>query len=231
MAAYGDDNPPPESSGPSEPSPQRRALAFHVIIRTRYFDDYLLDATAAGCRQVVLLAAGLDTRAFRLDWPPGVAVFEVDLPDLVEVKERVLTDVGAVARCDRVVVPADLTTDWLAALAARGFDPASPTAWLVEGLLVYLTPDDAARLLETVSRMSAAGSRIAFERGSGASAVRAEDTASVVSLWQGGADDPVGLLVARGWDVGVDDLAEVATGYGRAPSRSTGSGFVRAVRT
>jgi methyltransferase (TIGR00027 family) len=224
VAAYGDD------SLPSEPTPQRRALAFHVIIRTRYFDDYLTDATAAGCTQVVLLAAGLDTRAFRLDWPDGTRLYEVDLPDLLEVKERVLADVGAASRCDRMVVPADLTTDWLRALTASGFDAAVPTAWLVEGLLVYLTPDDAARLLTTVSGASAPGSRIAFERGSGWAALRAEDPEGVAGLWQGGSGDPVGQLTEQGWDAAVDDLADVAGGYGRAPSRPTGSGFVRAVK-
>ena len=178
----------------------------------------------------MLLAAGLDTRAFRLDWPPGALVFELDLPDLHEVKERVLADAGAVARCERMVVPADLTTDWLGALAARGFNAADPTAWLVEGLLVYLAPDDAARLLATVSRESAPGSRIAFERGSGAAAVRADDTAAVVSLWHAGISDPVDLLTEQGWDAAVENLADVAAGYGRAPSRPTGSGFVRATK-
>jgi methyltransferase (TIGR00027 family) len=231
VAAYGD-TADAQGGLSSEPTPQRRALAFHVIIRTRYFDDYLLAAAAAGCAQVVLLAAGLDTRAFRLDWPPGVRVYELDLPDLLEVKERVLADAGAAATCERVVVPADLTGDWLPRLTAGGFDREMPTAWLVEGLLVYLPPSAALGVLATLTSASAGGSRLAMERGAGARAVADEQTAAgVTALWQGGVSDPVGWLTGHGWEAAVDGLADVATGYGRAPSRATESGFVRAVRT
>ena len=231
MSAYGDSADLRGDEPPSEPTPQRRALAFHVIIRTRYFDDCLLAAADAGCRQVVLVAAGLDTRAFRLDWPPGTTVYELDLPDLLEVKERVLSDTGATPTCERVVVPADLTEDWLPALTGRGFDPDVATAWLVEGLLVYLTPADAEGVLATLTAASAPGSRLTFERGSAAAAVTAADTAHVTSLWQGGVDDPLGWLAARGWHTDFDNLADVADRYGRAPLRRTASGFVQAVRT
>jgi methyltransferase (TIGR00027 family) len=178
----------------------------------------------------VLLAAGLDTRAFRLDWPTGTRLYELDLPDLLAVKERVLAGAGARAACDRTVVPSDLTNDWLPSLEAAGFDPSARTAWLVEGLLVYLTPPDAQRVLETVTAASATGSRLAFERGSGTTAATADDTSGVAGLWQGGVTDPVGWLGRHGWDPTVDGLAEVATRYGRPPSRPTSSGFVRAVR-
>jgi Leucine carboxyl methyltransferase len=104
------------------------AFFFHGAIRTRFFDDHLLAATAAGCRQVVLLAAGLDTRAFRLAWPDGVRLFEVDLPEILGVKERVLAEQKAVPRCRRTVVPADLRADWPAAVIAEGFQPARTTA-------------------------------------------------------------------------------------------------------
>ncbi len=113
--------------------------AVHATIRTRFFDDYLLAAGAAGCRQVVLLAAGLDTRALRLDWPEGTRVFELDLPDMLTFKERVLADHPsrpAPAPCERTTVAVDLRADWPAALTGAGFDPSQPTAWLAEGLLI-----------------------------------------------------------------------------------------------
>jgi methyltransferase (TIGR00027 family) len=179
---------------------------------------------------VVLLAAGLDARAFRLDWPAGTRLFELDLPDLLDVKKRVLTDAGAVATCERVVVPADLTGDWLPTLEQRGFEPSVPTAWLVEGLLVYLAPAEAERLLATVTSASAAGSRLALERGSGARTIAAEEPSGVAGLFQGGVADPIGWLTAHGWDATVDDLGAVAAAYGRPPSRPAESGFVRAVR-
>ena len=113
---------------PEEPKSQEQLAALgplaslgavfyaHAVIRTRFFDDYLAAATAAGCRQVVLLAAGLDTRAFRLAWPQRTRVFEVDLSDVLAFKDTVLSARGAVPRCERTTVPADLREDWTAAL-------------------------------------------------------------------------------------------------------------------
>jgi methyltransferase (TIGR00027 family) len=105
------------------------AFYTYAVIRTRFFDDYLTAAVAAGCSQVVLLAAGLDTRAFRLAWPKDTRVFEVDLPDVLAFKDTVLTAQGAVPRCARATVPADLRGDWTAALATAGFDHAQRRGW------------------------------------------------------------------------------------------------------
>jgi methyltransferase (TIGR00027 family) len=103
------------------------------VIRTRFFDDYLLDATAHGIRQVVLLAAGLDTRAYRLRWPPDVDVYELDLPEVMGFKGEVLTERRAASRCERTVVPIDLRKDWTVPLSKAGFSSSEPTAWLAEG--------------------------------------------------------------------------------------------------
>jgi methyltransferase (TIGR00027 family) len=97
------------------------AFYAHAVIRTRFFDDYLTTAATAGCGQVVLLAAGLDTRAFRLAWPAGTRLFELDPPDVLTFKESVPAACGAVPRCERVTVPADLREDWPRALASSGF--------------------------------------------------------------------------------------------------------------
>ena len=180
---------------------------------------------------MVLLAAGLDTRAFRLSWPHGTTVFEADLPDLLEVKERVLADVGARPQCERIVVAVDLRADWLSSLTDAGFDASQPTAWLAEGLLVYLETEDARALLQTVSAASPPGSRLAFERSARARDVSAGDTAAVTSLWRGGVGDDVERWMSeQGWTVTVDNIGDVAAAYGRAPSRPTTSGFVRALR-
>ncbi|HEX7079769.1 MAG TPA: SAM-dependent methyltransferase [Gammaproteobacteria bacterium] len=135
-----------------------------VAIRTRFFDDYLLAAARAGCRRVVLLAAGLDARAFRLPWPAGIRLWEVDLPEVFAFKERVLADRGATLRCERTVVPADLRENWPRTLRDdAGFDPDEPTAWLTEGLLMYLDEGERDLLLDRVAGLSSAGSRIAFD--------------------------------------------------------------------
>ena len=129
-----------------------------MVARTLFLDDLLAEATRQGGRQVVLLGAGFDARAFRLPWPPGTRCFEVDTPDVLGPKGEVLAAEHAVPGCERVVVPCDLRDDWPAALRAAGLDPARPAAWIAEGLLVYLAPAEVDRLLDTITGLSAPGS-------------------------------------------------------------------------
>jgi len=199
----------------------RQLLALHVVVRTRFYDDYLL---AAGCRQVVLLAAGLDARAFRLPWPADTHVFELDLPEVLAVKDRVLS--AQAAACTRTTVAVDLRADWPSALLAAGFEPGEPTAWLIEGLLVYLTAEQAEALLTAVRALSAVGSRLATE-GSGAGQV-ARTRQTVTTLWQGGLDDPPDWLARHGWHTEVHELADLAATYGRPLPAPSASGFVTA---
>ncbi|RDH80288.1 class I SAM-dependent methyltransferase [Mycolicibacterium moriokaense] len=135
----------------------------YQAVRTHYFDEYFRAAMRAGIRQVVILAAGLDSRAYRLDWHAGTTVFEIDQPKVLEYKTSTLDAHGAQAKAHRIPVAVDLRDDWPAALTAAGFDPAQPTAWLAEGLLPYLPPDAQDRLFALVTAHSAAGSRIAVE--------------------------------------------------------------------
>jgi methyltransferase (TIGR00027 family) len=212
-------------------------LAFHIVLRTRFFDDHLLAATAAGCPQVVLLAAGLDTRALRLAWPPGVRVFELDLPELFAFKEPVLAACGAAATCDRRTIPVDLRGPWTEELVAAGFDRGIPTAWLVEGLLVYLTADEAARLLTAVGDLSSSDSQLALERGGiSNSALRAREkdppaTWQYTSLWKGGlGGDASDWLRRHRWRPQAHSRAALAASYGRpSPGESRGD-FLTAVR-
>ncbi|HEX4222494.1 MAG TPA: class I SAM-dependent methyltransferase [Pseudonocardiaceae bacterium] len=177
----------------------------HVVVRTRFYDEYLTAAVMAGCTQVVLLAAGLDARAFRLDWPSGTRLFELDLPGVLEFKDQVLDDEAAVPRCARRVVPVDLREDWGPVLRASGFDPAQPTAWLAEGLLVYLSFDEASRLLGTVGELSGPGSRLALEHRTDSantllSDARLIDDGRVSDLWQGGlGEKDAAWLTEHGW--------------------------------
>jgi methyltransferase (TIGR00027 family) len=138
-------------------------MSDNMAVRTRFFDEFFLDATNAGIRQAVILASGLDTRAYRLPWPAGTTVYEIDQPEVIEFKTRALAELGAQPSADRRPVPIDLRYDWPAALQAAGFDPAQPTAWSAEGLLGYLPPAAQDRLLDTVTALSAPGSRLATE--------------------------------------------------------------------
>jgi methyltransferase (TIGR00027 family) len=135
----------------------------YQAVRTHFFDSYFADATGAGIRQVVILAAGLDSRAYRLDWPTGTAVYEIDQPQVIKYKTATLDSAGAAPRATRRTVPADLRDDWPAALSAAGFDRTRPTAWLAEGLLPYLPAEAQDRLFEMVIELSAPGSQVAVE--------------------------------------------------------------------
>ena len=143
----------------------------YQAVRTHFFDAYFAAAAEAGVRQIVILASGLDSRAYRLEWPSGTVVFEIDQPKVLEYKAATLAAHGAQPSATRHEVAIDLRFDWPAALKAAGFDPAKPTAWLAEGLLMYLPSDAQDRLFEQVTALSAPGSRIAAET----AATHAED--------------------------------------------------------
>ena len=134
-----------------------------MAARTRFFDDFFLDAGRAGIRQAVILAAGLDSRAYRLPWPDGTVVYEIDQPEVVQFKTEAMEKLGAAPTTDRRTVAIDLRFDWPAALTAAGFDPSAPTAWIAEGLLGYLPGDAQDRLLDQVTELSAPGSRFGVE--------------------------------------------------------------------
>ena len=138
-------------------------MADNMAVRTKYFDEFFLDATKAGIKQVVILASGLDSRAYRLPWPAATVVYEIDQPQVIEFKSGTLAELGAEPTADRRAVAIDLRDDWPAALRAAGFDSAQPTAWSAEGLLGYLPPEAQDRLLDTITELSVPGSRLATE--------------------------------------------------------------------
>lgn len=135
----------------------------YQAVRTHFFDEYFADAVEAGIRQVVILAAGLDSRAYRLKWPDGMAVYEIDQPKVLQYKAEVLQQHGAAPTASRRPVPVDLRDDWPTALAAAGFDRTQPTAWLAEGLLPYLPSDAQDRLFDMFTALSAPHSQVAIE--------------------------------------------------------------------
>lgn len=135
----------------------------YQAVRTHFFDSYFADAVAAGIRQVVILASGLDSRAYRLDWPAGTVVYEIDQPQVLDYKSATLAEAGAAPSADRREVAIDLRDDWPAALRAAGFDPSKPTAWLAEGLLMYLPAEAQDKLFTQIGELSPAGSRVSAE--------------------------------------------------------------------
>ncbi|WP_194820378.1 SAM-dependent methyltransferase [Nocardia sp. XZ_19_385] len=199
-------------------------LVASIVARTCYFDAYFAAAEAAGIRQFVLVASGLDSRAYRMDWPAGSVVFELDLPAVLDFKAAALT--GHEPRADRRAVPVDLRQDWPKALQHNGFDPGAATAWLVEGLLRYLPADAQDRLLDDIVALSAPGSRVGLNTMLEQSASDGERAAHSVHLDLGidleqllypmeGRAHPVEWFDRRGWSTFAGDPVEVLTGHGR----------------
>ncbi|MFI6166113.1 SAM-dependent methyltransferase [Nocardia sp. NPDC051052] len=202
-----------------------------LVARTCYFDSYFEAAAGAGIRQIVILAAGLDARAHRLDWPAGTTVFELDLPKVLQFKSSAFAEQGVTAAVERREVPVDLRGDWPAALRDNGFDQHKPTAWLAEGLLRYLPVDAQDRLFEHIVTLSAPGSRVAVnmttaERAPGlrrTDAARQQVLAAldievdVDRLWYPteGRSDPVQWFTAHGWTATRADPARVLIDRGR----------------
>lgn len=200
-------------------------MSLFVGLRSRFFDEYLAEAWSEGVRQVVIPAAGLDSRAFRLDWPAESTLFEIDQPRVLKFKDEVLGGEAAEPRCDRRPVATDLRGDWASVLTEHGFDPERPTAWLIEGLLPYLTGQDARRLLDVVGELSAPGSTIAIEYVTDGNSIRRDPAVRGV-LDQFGFDfeallpddmagDPTAQLADAGWAVGSVSGGDLAKRYGR----------------
>lgn len=206
----------------------------YQAVRTHFFDAYFGDAAAAGIRQAVILAAGLDARAYRLGWPAGSTVYEIDQPQVLAYKATTLDAHGAVPAVTRRAVPVDLRDDWPAALAGAGFDRDRPTAWLAEGLLPYLPADAQDRLFDMVTALSASGSRIAVEAfGSFTGADGRRRTASrerrarmrqrlgldvdieALVYHEENRADAVDLLTCHGWRVEAVDSSEERARLGR----------------
>jgi methyltransferase (TIGR00027 family) len=193
-------------------------------VRTRYLDDAITHGlTETNTRQVVSLAAGMDTRAYRLDLPTGVVWFELDQPELLALKNRELTAAGANPRCDYRPVPADLRTDWSSPLHTAGFTPQKPTLWLLEGLLAYLTPADVESLLDQLTALSAPGSELLGDL-VGRSLLDSPwmrswlDGLTAAGMpWQFGTDQPEDLLIPKGWGPTVALISTTAAELGRWP--------------
>jgi methyltransferase (TIGR00027 family) len=198
-------------------------LRGYVALRTRFLDDLVLEACNAGCRQVVILAVGLDARAFRLAWPDGTRLFELDVPDVLAFKRAVLDEASAVPLCERREIAVDLREDWPAALLAAGFNPGEPTAWLVEGLLIYLSEEDNDRIFEAISALSAPGSHLGVEHANTAMLTTPEILENMNEMlgqagviWKSGMDRPVEWLARHGWKAEVLDPVAFSAALGRA---------------
>ncbi|MEY8017997.1 class I SAM-dependent methyltransferase [Mycobacterium servetii] len=167
-----------------DPLLNRRARVEQMTVRTRFFDDFFTGAAADGVRQAVILASGLDTRAYRLRWPAGTVVYEVDQPQVIAFKTETLAGLGAAPTAERRAIGIDLRDDWPEALRRGGFDVGQPTAWSAEGLLPYLPPQAQDRLFDHITALSAPGSRLATEHVPDPNAFTDERLQRITERWQ-----------------------------------------------
>ncbi|MEU3976678.1 class I SAM-dependent methyltransferase [Streptomyces bacillaris] len=220
---------PAEVTG-GDANPLWGRFARYFGLRTRVLDDFLLgSAHTGGVRQVVLVGAGLDSRAYRLEWPAGCVVFEIDREEVLAFKHQVLDGVAAAPKAARVPVPMDLRDDWAGALPGAGFDPAAPSVWLIEGLLFYLPPAAETYLVDTVDRLTAGGSALAFEAKLEKNLLAYRDSALYTATReQIGIDlldlfdlsprpDSAGRLAERGWSTAVHTPFDFTRLHGRGP--------------
>lgn len=219
-----------------------QGMVDYMAARTAFFDQVFLDAARAGIAQVVILAAGLDSRAWRLAWPDGITVYELDQPRVLEFKSSTLAAHGAEPTCRLISVPVDLRHDWPAALQQAGFDPSAPSVWSAEGLLPFLPAVAQELLFERVQALGGPGSRIAVEApgpdflDQEAYAKRRESMKrvrdlmaklrpdvqlpEVQDLWYfEEREDVADWLGRHGWDVSVTPAEELMASYGRTPPR------------
>jgi len=229
--------------GPKDEEMQQRLirLAHWVTVRTRFLDELLLRACNEGCRQVVVLGAGLDARAFRLAWPSGLALWEVDTAEMFAFKEQVIRDAGWRAVCKRTPIETDLVGDWSSDLLAGGYDPTAPVAWLAEGLFSYLPFEVVDSIVAETSRLSVPRSRFGCTLGAPGAPRTARETAAdadrpndFAALWISTApENSTEWLNTHGWRADTFDPSERSFLYGRSlPSAGTHDArLVDAVRT
>jgi methyltransferase (TIGR00027 family) len=200
-----------------------------LAVRTRFFDEFFINAAAAGIGQAVILAAGLDARAYRLPWPAGSVVYEVDQPRVVAFKTETMARLGAEPTAERRTVSIDLRDDWPAALRDSGFDATSPSAWSAEGLLMYLPPEAQDRLFDHITALSAPGSQLATEYHPDTGSTMAERSRAMSDQWsnlgcdvdlsglfyEGERNNVADYLGERGWQVNARNRRELFGEYGR----------------
>ena len=173
-----------ETTLEDDPTLNRKTRTEQMTVRTRFFDDFFTSATEAGVRQAVILASGLDTRAYRLAWPAGTVVYEIDQPQVIEFKTNTLANLGATPITELRTIAIDLRDDWPAALRAGGFDVDQPTAWSAEGLLPYLPSEAQDRLFDNITALSAPGSQLATEHVANPNAFSHERVQSISERWR-----------------------------------------------
>ncbi|WP_431818479.1 SAM-dependent methyltransferase [Gordonia jacobaea] len=203
-----------------------RAMYDWIVARTVFLDEVFAAAVADGITQFVILGSGLDGRGFRLDFGSGAKLFEVDRPSVVEVKEDLVAQSGLAPTVERRVVASDLADDWLRALQGKGFRADLPSAWLAEGLFVYLPDELGLRVIEGITAASESGSRIGVTVRRAASSVvddsAADPFADVRKLWRSDVD-VAQHVDAAGWDCELSDTREVLAAHGRSLSETDGA--------
>ncbi|MCT7984912.1 SAM-dependent methyltransferase [Laspinema sp. A4] len=205
----------------------------YAAVRTRFFDDFLLQCNAT-IRQVVLLGAGMDTRAYRLDWQPETHLYELDRSSVLDYKETELETFAP--QCNRHVVRADLREDWVPLLIENGYQPDQPSVWLLEGLLYYLSDSEVSALMKAIDNLTAPGSHFAADV---INDIICNGSDALAAYWQSSCNEPETFFAEFGWSAQAIQPSDEGASFGRFtyqfPPRSVTDGphifFVTATKT
>jgi methyltransferase (TIGR00027 family) len=225
----GEISPPPAAEDGDGSQLELQQETDSLAVRTRFFDEFFTNAATAGIHQAVILAAGLDARAYRLPWPRGSVVYEVDQPKVIEFKTETMSRLGAIPAAERRTVSIDLRDDWPTALRRSGFDDSKPAIWSAEGLLMYLPPEAQDRLFDHITALSAPGSQLATEYHPDTGPTMAERAQALNERWanlgcdvdlsglfyEGERNNVVDYLSDRGWHVTTHTRRQLFGDYGR----------------
>ncbi len=186
-------------------NPRHKSTADYIVTRTRFLDEFVIQGNKKGTRQIVMVAAGMDARAFRLPWRDGTSLYELDYPELLDLKERILQQQDKVPQCHRITLGTNLESEWGGLLIGAGFQPEQASLWLIEGLLYYLHEGPVDGILRQIAKLAATGSQLSADLVSQSCLSSPWMKEALAAMekngmgWYFGSDDPASLFARHGW--------------------------------
>jgi len=185
-----------------------------IAIRTAFFDEKIINALNIGVRQIVMLAAGMDSRAYRINFPAGTTLFELDQPEVLAYKNAKLDNIQP--QCNRIEIALDLREEWQGQLIDAGFKRQHKTLWIIEGLLMYLEEEQVITLFERINSLASPNDLALFDifnrhlLESPFMQTQLNFLKSLGAPWKFGTNDPEKFMKELGWSIQLSQAGEYA---------------------